>query len=195
MRRATSRRGSRRVLEAGDRQALDDRALNRPGEPTLAGQGVAATARAGRGRRASAGAGHPDAFPGREDRGGADSDATPTAPGSPGGAEFAPPDAIPPTTSTDDMKGDAAMKNIAGLMKQAAQMQQKMARDAGQARGDGGGGRRRRRHGASHDERQRRDEGRKIDPKLADPEDTEMLEDLIVAAHADAKRKIDAMVA
>jgi len=33
----------------------------------------------------------------------------------------------------------------------------------------------------------------KIDPKLADPADVEMLEDLIVAAHRDAKRKIDAM--
>jgi DNA-binding YbaB/EbfC family protein len=31
-----------------------------------------------------------------------------------------------------------------------------------------------------------------IDPKLADPTETEMLQDLIVAAHADAKRKVDA---
>ena len=34
--------------------------------------------------------------------------------------------------------------------------------------------------------------GVKIDPKLADPADIEMLEDLIVAAHRDAKDKIDA---
>ncbi len=34
--------------------------------------------------------------------------------------------------------------------------------------------------------------GVKIDPKLADPADMEMLEDLIVAAHRDAKDKIDA---
>jgi nucleoid-associated protein EbfC len=34
--------------------------------------------------------------------------------------------------------------------------------------------------------------GVKIDPKLADPADMEMLEDLIVAAHRDAKGKIDA---
>jgi DNA-binding YbaB/EbfC family protein len=35
----------------------------------------------------------------------------------------------------------------------------------------------------------------KIDPKLADPAETEMLEDLIVAAHTDAKRKIEAAAA
>ena len=33
----------------------------------------------------------------------------------------------------------------------------------------------------------------KIDPKLADPAEMEMVEDLIVAAHNDAKRKIEAM--
>jgi DNA-binding YbaB/EbfC family protein len=33
--------------------------------------------------------------------------------------------------------------------------------------------------------------GIKIDPKLADPNDIEMLEDLIIAAHADAKAKLD----
>ena len=32
----------------------------------------------------------------------------------------------------------------------------------------------------------------KIDPKLVDPADIEMLEDLILAAHADAKRKVEA---
>ena len=35
----------------------------------------------------------------------------------------------------------------------------------------------------------------KIDPKIADPADMEMMEDLIVAAHADAKRKIETMAA
>jgi DNA-binding YbaB/EbfC family protein len=34
-----------------------------------------------------------------------------------------------------------------------------------------------------------------IDPKLADPAEMEMLGDLLVAAHADAKRKIDASMA
>ncbi len=35
----------------------------------------------------------------------------------------------------------------------------------------------------------------KIDPKLIDPAETEMLEDLILAAHADAKRKVEARTA
>ncbi len=33
----------------------------------------------------------------------------------------------------------------------------------------------------------------KIDPKLADPADVEMLEDLLVAAHRDAKGKLEVM--
>ncbi|GAC1341842.1 MAG: YbaB/EbfC family nucleoid-associated protein [Acetobacteraceae bacterium] len=35
----------------------------------------------------------------------------------------------------------------------------------------------------------------KIDPKLADPAETEMLEDLVIAAHADAKGKVEAIMA
>jgi DNA-binding YbaB/EbfC family protein len=35
----------------------------------------------------------------------------------------------------------------------------------------------------------------KIDPKLADPAEMEMLQDLLVSAHADAKRKLDAAMA
>jgi len=35
----------------------------------------------------------------------------------------------------------------------------------------------------------------KVDPKLADPAEMEMLEDLLVAAHADAKRKVEALAA
>ncbi len=34
-----------------------------------------------------------------------------------------------------------------------------------------------------------------IDPKLIDPAEAEMLEDLLVSAHADAKKKLDAMMA
>jgi hypothetical protein len=34
----------------------------------------------------------------------------------------------------------------------------------------------------------------KIDPKLVDPAEVEMLEDLILAAHTDAKQKIDQLV-
>jgi hypothetical protein len=35
----------------------------------------------------------------------------------------------------------------------------------------------------------------KIDPKVADPADVEMLEDLIIAAHRNAKEKIEAATA
>ena len=45
----------------------------------------------------------------------------------------------------------------------------------------------RRRSGASDPQRQRVLKSIKIDPKLADPTEVEMLEDLISAAHADAK--------
>jgi DNA-binding YbaB/EbfC family protein len=83
------------------------------------------------------------------------------------------------------------MKNIAGLMKQASQMQQKMQEmqarlDATIIEGVSGAGLVRltvNGQGALT--------GIKIDPKLADPNDIEMLEDLIIAAHADAKAKLD----
>jgi DNA-binding YbaB/EbfC family protein len=83
------------------------------------------------------------------------------------------------------------MKNLAGLMKQAQQMQQKMADmqaklEAAEIEGVSGAGLVRLTltgKGAL--------KGVKIDPKLADPAETEMLEDLILAAHADAKVKLD----
>ena len=83
------------------------------------------------------------------------------------------------------------MKNLTGLMKQASQMQQKMQEM--QARLDaailecvaGAGLVRLTVNG------QGALKSIKIDPKLADPSDTEMLEDLIIAAHADAKSKLD----
>jgi DNA-binding YbaB/EbfC family protein len=85
------------------------------------------------------------------------------------------------------------MKNIAGLMKQAQQMQQKMADmqaklEAAEIEGVSGAGLVRvvlTGQGVL--------KGLKIDPKLADPAEIDMLEDLIVAAHADAKGKLDAM--
>jgi DNA-binding YbaB/EbfC family protein len=85
------------------------------------------------------------------------------------------------------------MKNIAGLMKQAQQMQQKMADmqaklDAAEIEGVAGAGLVRvvlTGKGAL--------KSVKVDPKLADPAETEMLEDLIVAAHADAKGKLDVL--
>jgi DNA-binding YbaB/EbfC family protein len=85
------------------------------------------------------------------------------------------------------------MKNLAGLMKQAQQMQQKMAElqaklDAAEIEGVSGAGLVRvTLTGKGALKRV------KIDPKLADPAETEMLEDLILAAHADAKARLDEM--
>jgi DNA-binding YbaB/EbfC family protein len=87
------------------------------------------------------------------------------------------------------------MKNLAGLMKQASQMQSKMAEmqaklDATEVDGEAGAGMvRLTLSGKSELKRM------KIDPKLLDPAEAEMLEDLIVAAHADAKRKVEAIMA
>jgi DNA-binding YbaB/EbfC family protein len=87
------------------------------------------------------------------------------------------------------------MKNLAGLMKQAQQMQGKM--EEMQARmekleieGSSGAG-------MVAVTLTGKGELKRlcIDPKLADPAELEMLEDLIVAAHADAKRKIEAVSA
>ncbi|MDR3524611.1 MAG: YbaB/EbfC family nucleoid-associated protein [Acetobacteraceae bacterium] len=87
------------------------------------------------------------------------------------------------------------MKNIAGMMKQAAQMQKKMedmqaSLEAMTQEGSAGAGMVTVTLSGKNDLR-----GIKIDPKLADPDDMEMLQDLIVAAHADAKRKIEAIAA
>ncbi len=87
------------------------------------------------------------------------------------------------------------MKNIAGLMKQASQMQAKMAEmqarvEAAEVQGQSGAGMVVVTMGGKGLLR-----GIKIDPKLADPSEMEMLQDLIVSAHADAKRKLDDMMA
>ncbi len=87
------------------------------------------------------------------------------------------------------------MKNIAGLMKQASQMQAKMAEmqakvETMEVEGQSGAGMVRVTLSGKGDVRRV-----KLDPKLADPNELEMLEDLIVSAHTDAKRKLDAMMA
>jgi|ERR1035437_8559335 DNA-binding YbaB/EbfC family protein len=87
------------------------------------------------------------------------------------------------------------MKNLAGLMKQASQMQSKMAEmqaklDAVQVEGAAGAGMVTLTLNGKGELKRI-----KIDPKLADPSDMETIEDLIVAAHADAKRKADALMA
>ncbi len=87
------------------------------------------------------------------------------------------------------------MKNISGLMKQAQQMQERMQEmqsklEALEIEGVSGAGLVAvTLNGKGEMKRV------KIDPKLADPAEMEMLEDLIVAAHADAKRKIEATTA
>lgn len=83
------------------------------------------------------------------------------------------------------------MKNIGQLMKQAQEMQSKMAaaqEEVSKITAEG-------RSGGSmitvtlngKGEMQ----GIKIDPSLLTPDDVEILEDLIVAAHSDAKSKVD----
>jgi len=85
------------------------------------------------------------------------------------------------------------MKNLAGLMKQAQQMQSKMQEmqarlESIDVEGVAGAGLVAVTLNGKGDLRRV-----KIDPKLADPADIEMLEDLIVAAHRDAKTKIEAL--
>ena len=87
------------------------------------------------------------------------------------------------------------MKNIAGLMKQASQMQKKMedmqaALESVTIDGVAGAGMVALTISGKGELRSLR-----IDPKLADPAEVEMLQDLIVAAHADARRKMEAAAA
>ncbi|MBE7212319.1 MAG: YbaB/EbfC family nucleoid-associated protein [Gluconacetobacter diazotrophicus] len=83
------------------------------------------------------------------------------------------------------------MKNLAGLMKQATQMQSKMEEmqnglAALEVEGIAGAGLVTVTLSGKGDLKRI-----KVDPKLADPAETEMLEDLIVAAHAEAKRHLE----
>jgi hypothetical protein len=87
------------------------------------------------------------------------------------------------------------MKNLAGLMKQATEMQKKMEElQATLARtmheGVAGAG-----MVAVILNGKGEMQGVRIDPKLADPNEMEMLQDLLIAAHADARRKMEAAVA
>ncbi|MFT8951775.1 MAG: YbaB/EbfC family nucleoid-associated protein [Gluconobacter sp.] len=84
------------------------------------------------------------------------------------------------------------MKNLAGLMKQASQMQSKMEeaqKNLANLTVDGSAG-----AGLVTLQLTGKGEmrGLKIDPKLADPNEMEMLQDLIVAAYTDAKSKAEA---
>jgi DNA-binding YbaB/EbfC family protein len=83
------------------------------------------------------------------------------------------------------------MKNIAGLMKQAAQMQKKMeemqaALESTTHEGVAGAG-----MVVLTINGKGEMKSVLIDPKLADPAEMEMLQDLLLAAHADARRKME----
>ena len=87
------------------------------------------------------------------------------------------------------------MKNLAGMMKQAQQMQSKMAEmqaklDAMEITGESGAGLVKVVLTGKSDMK-----SIKIDPKIVDPADTEMLEDLILAATRDARAKVEATMA
>jgi nucleoid-associated protein EbfC len=84
------------------------------------------------------------------------------------------------------------VKNLAGLMKQAQQMQSKMEEmqevlSKLELTGEAGAGLVRLTMNGKGELR-----SLTIDPKVVDPADTEMLQDLIVAAHRAAKEKIEA---
>jgi DNA-binding YbaB/EbfC family protein len=87
------------------------------------------------------------------------------------------------------------MKNLAGLMKQAQQMQSKVTEmqaklEALEITGEAGAGLVKVTLSGKSDLR-----SVQIDPKMLDPADVEVLQDLIAAAHRDAKAKIEAISA
>lgn len=86
------------------------------------------------------------------------------------------------------------MADFMGMMKQAAQLQSKMQElqnelDLVTVEGTSGGGLVSVTLSAKGDLR-----GVRIDDSLVKPEEKEILEDLIVAAHADARRKAEALL-
>ena len=87
------------------------------------------------------------------------------------------------------------MKNLGNMLKQAQQMQSKMAEmqaklEAATIDGAAGGGMVKVTLSGKGDLRRVT-----IDPSLMVADDREVLEDLLVAAHADAKPKVEAMMA
>jgi DNA-binding YbaB/EbfC family protein len=86
------------------------------------------------------------------------------------------------------------MTDFMGMMKQAAQLQARMQElqaelDTIEVEGTAGGGLVTIRLTAKGDLK-----GTKIDDSLLKPEEKEILEDLLVAAHADARRKAEALL-
>ena len=86
------------------------------------------------------------------------------------------------------------MADFMGMMKQAAQLQSKMQEmqaelDRIEVEGTAGGGMVTVRLSAKGDLK-----GVRIDPSLIKPEEKEIIEDLLVAAHADARRKAETLL-
>jgi hypothetical protein len=87
------------------------------------------------------------------------------------------------------------VKNLGNMLKQAQQMQTRMAEmqaklEATEVEGQAGGGMVKVKLTGKGDLRRV-----SIDPSLMAADDREVLEDLIVAAHADAKQKVEATMA
>ena len=87
------------------------------------------------------------------------------------------------------------MKNLGNLLKQAQEMQTKMAEmqaelERLEVTGSSGGGMVSVTLNGKGDMR-----GLKVDPSLLEPGEAEILEDLIIAAHNDARTKVDALLA
>jgi nucleoid-associated protein EbfC len=86
------------------------------------------------------------------------------------------------------------MPDFMGLMKQAAELKTKMEAmqaelDRIEVEGQAGGGLVTVKLSAKGEMK-----GVRVDPSLIKPDETEILEDLIVAAHADARRKAEALL-
>ena len=86
------------------------------------------------------------------------------------------------------------MPDFMGLMKQAAELKTKMEAmqaelDQVEVEGQAGGGLVTVKLTAKGEMK-----GARIDPSLLKPEEKEIVEDLLVAAHADARRKADALL-
>jgi len=86
------------------------------------------------------------------------------------------------------------MADFLGLMKQAAELKTKMEAmqaelDQLEVEGTAGGGMVTLRMSAKGEMK-----GLRVDPSLMKPDEKEIVEDLVVAAHADARRKAEALV-
>lgn len=94
----------------------------------------------------------------------------------------------------DPTANEVPVKDLGSLMKQAQQLQERMGQlqvqlEAMEIEGEAGAGLVTVKLSGKGEMR-----ALKIDPSLLKPEDAEMLEDLIVAAYGDAKRRVEQRV-